>query len=681
MENDRISEKTGMENKNFCHRKEIRKEHLINKLNYINFQDGTIILDFKHLKYNQTFSVRAKPQPCTGDELVCVWPESEEGKTDRLAAYVFSEIKITNGKNMLIVHPEDIRISESGVRFTLPETCLEVDQRRLRRYPCEGIDAQFIQNSVSFKGRLINFSADSFRVEVFENPPQRFFWINSDHPVTLILFDNHNMFYAGECKVLKNTTGRTTRDYVLEPLNNQFSRFKPKDFRTSRHELVPSPYAIFIHPFTQRLKTLRISDLSGSGFSIEEDKEYAMLIPGMILPELQLSYANSLKVDCKAQVVYRNLKNENDTGKVKSGLTILDMDLEDHGKLLALLHQVNDEKYFLGSAVDLDDLWHFFFESGFIYPKKYVSIQTNKENIKAIYQKIYNESPKIARHFIYKEKDRILGHLAMIRFYEKSWMIHHHASNRTFSTMAGINVLDQIGRFINESHSICSVKMDFVFCYFRPENKFPDKIFGGVARNAKDPRKCSLDLFSYFHWQKKQPPDSRLNLPWHIEETRHEDLAELQNYYEDLSGGLMLDALELLVGSEEIDNLIDQYHQLGFKREKFIYSLKKDGILKAVVLINMSDFGLNLSNLTDSIHVFVIDPHDLTQDVFQSMLSALSSRFEQDDIPVLVYPEPCAEALGVPHDQFYYLWVLSAQHLDSYFAFLSRYFKRIRSLR
>jgi len=35
--------------------KEIRKKHLINKLNYINFQDGTVLVNFKHIKYNTLF--------------------------------------------------------------------------------------------------------------------------------------------------------------------------------------------------------------------------------------------------------------------------------------------------------------------------------------------------------------------------------------------------------------------------------------------------------------------------------------------------------------------------------------------------------------------------------------------------------------------------------------------------
>ena len=43
--------------------KGIDKAQLINKLNYINFQDGTVLVNFNHLKYDKTITLRARPQP------------------------------------------------------------------------------------------------------------------------------------------------------------------------------------------------------------------------------------------------------------------------------------------------------------------------------------------------------------------------------------------------------------------------------------------------------------------------------------------------------------------------------------------------------------------------------------------------------------------------------------------
>ena len=119
--------------------------------------------------------------------------------------------------------------------------------------------------------------------------------------------------------------------------------------------------------------SLKVVDLSGSGFSVEEDEKVALLLPGMIVPELELFFADSYTSKCKAQVVYRKICDDEDKGVwVKCGLAILDMSVDDNVRLLSLLHQAHDKRFYLCSTVDLDELWHFFFETGFIYPEKYV---------------------------------------------------------------------------------------------------------------------------------------------------------------------------------------------------------------------------------------------------------------------------------------------------------------------
>jgi hypothetical protein len=575
-----------------------------------------------------------------------------------------------------LIKPDEISINEKGVSFILPETCYQVDSRKLRRHSCKGIKAQLIQNSALFDGELIDFSTTSFRIEVTAIPPQTFQWIDPESPVNMIFSNEDEMLYSGECRILKQTFDQKTREYVIEPLVHQIRRFKPKEFRSTRQELIPSPNIIFRHPFTKKNNNLKVVDLSGSGFSVEEDKYNAVLFPGLIIPELEINFANSFNIKCKAQVVYRKIVEEEENNNwAKCGLALLDMDMEDHGRLSELLHQAKNRNSYISNIVDMDDLWNFFFESGFIYPKKYVFFQANKEKIKETYKKLYTQNQQIARHFIYQDKGRILSHLAMVRFYENAWMIQHHAADRSASIKAGIAVLDQIGRFINDSHRLYSIQMNFVFCYFRPENKFPSRVFGEVARNITDPKGCSLDTFAYFHYKKIIDSELHLPEPWRLIKTEPEDLAELGTFYEHESGGLMLNALELEPDSVDINKLSKEYQRLGFKREKHLFSLKKDGILKAVVMVNISDMGLNLADLTNCIKVIVIDSDDLPKDVFNLMFSKLSPKFEQNEIPVLIYPVSYAEKQSIPYEKSYNLWTLDMQHTDRYFKHLNRLFR------
>jgi hypothetical protein len=662
----------------FTEGREVRKKHLINKLNYINFQDGTILVNFKHTKYGHTVSHRAKPQPCLGEELKCLWIETDK-ISQQLSSYKFQEVVIPNGKKIILVKSNEISIDDTGIRLVLPDTCWEASPRKMRRHYCKGIKVQLIQNSASFYGVLVDFSTESFRIDITAKPPQTFQWIDPESTVDLILSDENEILYSGECKILKQTGGHKTRSYVIEPERYQVKRFKPKEFRSIRQKLIPSPSIIFKHPFTEKMVNLKVVDLSGSGFSVEEDRSNAVLLPGMIIPEMELNFASNFSVKCKTQTVYRQFMGEEKNGNwVKCGMAILDMSIEDHGRLSALLHHAKDDHFYFCNRVDMDALWNFFFDSGFIYPKKYVFLEANKEKIKAIYEKLYNQNQKIARHFIYKEKDRILGHLAMIRFYENTWLIHHHAADRTVSLRAGIAVLDQIGRFINDSHQFYSVRMNYAFCYFRPENRFPNRVFGGIYKSIGNPKGCSLDTFAYFHCRKILNDESQLDEAWDLKETQPEDLFELQNFYEFSSGGIMLDAMELHEG-DAIDELSMKYQQLGLKRKKHVFSLKKDGKLKAVAIINISDVGLNLADLTSNIKIIVVDSSELTKDILYLALSQLSKRFEQDEIPVLVYPVSYVEKNSIPYEKLYNFWALNMEYTDHYFKYLDELMKRHRT--
>jgi hypothetical protein len=47
----------------------VSKSHLVNRLNYLNFQDQTVLVSLRHEAYDDAISLRARPQPCAGERL------------------------------------------------------------------------------------------------------------------------------------------------------------------------------------------------------------------------------------------------------------------------------------------------------------------------------------------------------------------------------------------------------------------------------------------------------------------------------------------------------------------------------------------------------------------------------------------------------------------------------------
>jgi hypothetical protein len=650
----------------------LTKVHLVNKLNFTNFQNGTVLINMTHTKYDRTIILHAKPQPCNGDQLDCFWIE-DPGISHKLKSYRFESFYVTDGKTLLMVEPELLDLNQHGISFKLPDACFEVGSRSMARHSAQGVSVQLIQNSSVFQGVLLDFNAVSLRIELKTAESQTFRWINPESVVSIILSDGPETIYSGDCKIIRQTWGQKTRKYVLESLKQEIQRFQHKEFRSDRQEVNPSPDIYFIHPLTKKMVSLKVVDISGSGFSVEEDVINAMLLPGMIIPAVRLCFASSTTINCRAQVVYRKICDAGKNGLwVKCGLVILDMALEDNVRLMSLLQQADHKYSYICNDVDLDELWDFFFETGFIYPEKYAYIENNKAHIKETYKKLYTQNPRIARHFIFQEKGRIMGHMAMVRFFENGWLIHHHAARKSALNKAGLIVLKQIGRFINDSYRLNSTHLDYVVIYYRPSNKFPSRVFGGAAKNIKNPKFCSFDPFAYLNIDNVSEHELKLTEPWRLTQTRSEDLLDLDSFYESESGGLMLKALDLEPEMKGRDELSAEYQRLGFKKERHLLSLRKEDQLKAVILVNISDIGLNLSNLTNSVKVMVLDSDALSRDIFLRMLSSLAEKLKIANLTVMLYPVTYADDQFIPYEKVYNLWVMSIQHIDYYFRYLER---------
>jgi hypothetical protein len=444
--------------------------------------------------------------------------------------------------------------------------------------------------------------------------------------------------------------------------------------RSPRHQLHPSPNIRFEHPFTHQTVWLKIEEMSGSGFSVTECIESATLLPGMILPQVSVEFAHGIRVDCRAQVMTRNLVSASSWSASSStvarcGIAILDMETSDQTLIASILHQATDRNSYVSNPVDMDKLWRFFFETGFIYPKKYRSVFQNMEKFRETYRKLYLASPDIARHFVYQERGEILGHISMIRFFESTWLFHHHAS--VGARKAGLVVLDQIGRYVNDVYNMHSSHMQYVLCYFRPENRFPNRVFGGYARHLANPKLCSLDDFAHILLRKSEC-SRPLPASMTLEPSTASDLFELEDYYSYVGGGLMLTAFALNPASASVVPIKEIYEKSGMKRDRYLFSLKEGRNLKAIFMVNISDFGLNMSNLTNCVTAFVLDRDNLDLEDFQAACHRTIQVYAEDEIPVLVYPVSYAEQVALKNDKVYRLWSFNTQHTDHYLDFVSR---------
>lgn len=647
----------------------IEQEALINKLNYMHFTGNPIFVCLRHPRYGERILVKAHPDPCNGPEVTCRWQDGDLSGL-KLEDYGFHHLIIADGQSIILAPATMKNIDGKSLKIDLPFTGYVVGQRQARRHHCSGVSAELIQNSFLAGGELLDFNSLGFRIKVNHGLSCSFNWFNPDQQATVNLHRNNEILFSGDCRIIRHISDNMDKEIVLAPLNDQITRFKKKSVRNSRPRPVSYSTITFNHPFYERRVQREIHNISTSGFSVIENISEGALIPGLIIPDLTINYGSILKIRCIAQVVYRREEKESE---VRCGLAILDMDIKDYNDLFNILTKANSPHISISSEVDMDALWEFFFDTGFIYPKKYHLVQTYRKDLRTIYREFYQENPEIAGHFTYEKNSRIYGYISMVRAYERTWSIQHHAAREVEGMRPGFMVLKQLINYLNGMYHLPSANMDYVMCYFRPENHFPDFIFGDFHREINNPKGCSMDLFSYMPYSMMHT-DAALPSGWSLKESSILELWELDLFYKHSSGGLLFDAFGLGKKYPTGESLKSAYGRLGFTRNWTTCSLTHNGKLKAGLIANQSDPGVNLSGLLNSIKILVVDSEGLSWEILSTAINQLAGLYQVDRVPILIYPLDYVETMKIPHDRQYQLWIMNVHYGNEYLEYMQKKF-------
>ena len=640
------------------------QKKLINKLNYINFTNGHVLLLFQHKKSSQQILTKAFPEPCVNNELTCRLDSSELiDRTNHELIYLL----IDDGLAIAAAPVQLISGNDNKLKILLPDRSSITTNRNSRRHNCNNVTCEIIQDDFSAQGTLTDFAPCSLGIQLYGN--SNIIPMDSNKSAQINLTQNGAKLFSGLCRYIRDGKDSQEGKVVLAPLDVNKPLFEKREKRNPRQHIIPSLKLSFRHPLFQGNVERDIFEISTSGFSLRDSMEEETLLPGMVIPHLTIVYAGIVKMNCSVQVVYREEDKENKM--VKCGLAITDMDVQDYSHLSHILGVYLDSHARVSTKVDMDALWEFFFDTGFIYGEKYQFLQPYRSDFKETYQKLYQRNPDIARHFIYEENGKIYGHLSMVHAYQSSWLIHHFAAREMGTKIPGLMVLRQITHYINGFYRYPSSKMHYQMTYYQPENNFIDKIFGGFARHLNNQEGSSLDLFSYVHYHKSSF-DQELPAEWLLRECGADDFKVMKSFYDTHSGGLMLDAFGL---DTPMEPLKESFTKAGCKRNCQTFCLCHKGQQVAFFIVNQSDFGLNLSDLLNGIQIIIVN-NELRWEIITSAISKLGKFYKEDRIPLLIYPSTYLSEQSVSNKKKYQLWIIKLDpYLEQYTEYVGNKFR------
>ncbi len=648
--------------------KKFPREKLVNKVNHLNFIDGNLSVIFSDRHNRRDIVMKARPQPCLEDKCTCL-PAPDGISWEPVKDYQPSFLMIDDGLGAVIAPVELASLNQSALTVKIPKECMIKTQRAVRRRICDNLTCDIRLPDKKYRGILIDFTPKAFSVRLSDG--QGVENLDPSETAQIDIFRNSTKLFSGPCRLVRNGLNTPDRRIVYAPLNERIQLFPPRKIRNTRWRTTPSFTIRYRHPFSLEQVERDTFDVSTSGFSIRENPEEQTLMAGMMIPELSIHYAGISEMTCSAQVIYRR---EDDQGAiVQSGLAITDMDVLSFSRFNHLVGMNFDSNAHVSTTVDMEALWEFFFDTGFIYGEKYQHLYPHRNSFKETYRKLYQDNPEIARHFTYEKNGRIYGHISMIHSYPPTWVIHHFSAKPMESKVPGFLILRQITHYINGYYRFLSHKMDYVMTYYRPENRIVDKIFGGFARELNNPRGSSLDLFSYLHRDKSSAEEQALPAGFTVNPCSAGDLEMLKSYYERVSGGLLLDAFRLDLSMKPLE---ETFLNAGFKRTCRTFCLRFEEAPLAFFIVNQSDLGLNLSDLLNGITIIVMDEKKSTWKILSSALQTLDSFYETDHIPLLIYPARYAEEHGIRVDKQYQLWILrNDPYSEQYTDYMGRKFR------
>ncbi len=642
----------------------IKKAAIINLINHIHFTGGTIQAHIRNNATGKELTITAFPEPCVKDNLTARWLKHDGFKP---MDYALLNILINNGKSIVVAQVETVGVTEDQFIAALPEKGRIWNRRQIRRFPAVNeINVEITQDSNSINGILKEFNNSSFCVRLDSESSLSFDGFDKGELFFIQLF-KEELIYSGHCSYIKTVINGNDRLIVFAPENTEKNRGK-RENRNPRVRLVPRPKIVFNHPILDKSVEFDLMDISSSGFSVRLNIGESPLMPGLFIKELYIVINGTINISCTASVIYQLRIDENN---IKYGFSIPEMEMEMFNQLFAIICNAENPNVNLSPKLDFDSLWEFFFKSRFIYPKKYKLMESNRGEIRNIYNKLYQNGREIFAYITYQENGKIYGHCSIIRAYQRSWLIQHLAGIPSENTnKVGIHVVNQVFNYVDTMFKLPSAKMDYLMFYYRPENKFSEYFFGGLYKDTNNPEIISQNTFALLTCRLNLNSNSLLKYLI-VEESSSNDLETIELlFHKQTRGELFIKSLKLHLNFNE-EPLEETYKKIQLSRICKIYSLKKYDELMALLIVDQSDIGINMSELLNCIKIIIIDMNLLWEDLNWA-INKLGGIYNKENISVMIYPTEYLKLNNINTDRYYTLWIIDSNYGYEYVNYLKQ---------
>jgi hypothetical protein len=353
-------------------------------------------------------------------------------------------------------------------------------------------------------------------------------------------------------------------------------------------------------------------------------------------------------------------------------LDALDQDIVDSLPRLSELHatygvQVNE--------IAVSELFALYERTGFLYPDKAARLTPHIEQVRDNWRRMLRGGESLLYVLTAGDEERGRASLAVWRTTHKGWMSQHlvsesnpYASRAVMLDAAAASIL----KGVDESAQN----------WFRPENRFPTRVFGTMVQSIGESL-SSVQRHSYFSLPKRMPLPSAGGIRTVAYNSSHK--AALSAIATAARGSIYV-AAEELTGDVEFEAIDELYRRVGLRRIRRVwlaYRGNRDEPIGAAIAYR-GPLGLNFSYLENRCDLLLHPalPESEALGVATSLLKASSVAyrdFELDEIPVITdqIAVPALLRLGVEFVRHYCQGIWLKEGHPRFYRHVDRFYSKL----
>jgi hypothetical protein len=325
------------------------------------------------------------------------------------------------------------------------------------------------------------------------------------------------------------------------------------------------------------------------------------------------------------------------------------------------------------NTIDIDELFDLYERTGFLYPEKAARLTPHLERVKENWRRMLQAEESLLYVLTAGDKQRGRAALAVWRTTRHGWTYQHLVSeNNPYASRAVM--------LAAEAESILKGSDESAQNWYRPENRFPARVFGSMIQSIGGSLSSS-QKHAYFAMPRRFTPGADTGVKVvAYEQSRNRDLCAIAS----MTRGNVYVIAEELAGDVPFKSLDGLYRRVGLRRTRHVwlaYRKGKDEVMAAAIAYR-GPLGLNFSFLENRCDL-LLPSHLSTTEVeaaASALLAAASTaydNFELEDIPLISSENavPALQKLGAEFIRHYCqcIWLKdgyarSYRHVDSFYS-------------